>query len=147
MAELAQLDEKTSVAGQIAPGDVADIAASGIALIVNNRPDGEAMFGQAPASKIEAEALKHGLAFIDLPFAAPMLAPEHVAKFAEILQATDGRILVYCRSGSRSTMLWAAAKVALGTPIETVIAQAAAAGYDLRQATHAIKALAGSAAV
>ncbi len=147
MASFAKLDEKISVAGQITPADVAELAASGFKVIVNNRPDGEAMFGQPAASEVEAEAQKHGLGFVNLPFSSSTLTPGHVVKFAEVLQTADGPILAYCRTGTRSTMLWAAASVALGKPVDEVIAKAAAAGYNLGPNAPAIEALARAAKV
>jgi uncharacterized protein (TIGR01244 family) len=147
MADLIPIDEKTFVAGQIQPDEVEDIAQQGIKLIVNNRPDGEAYFGQPPAKDIEAEALRHGLAFVNLPFTMATLTPEHVATFAEILNGTDGRILAYCRTGNRCTLLWAAANVALGAPLEAVIAQAMEAGYDLRPAAQLVHDLGSSTVV
>ena len=78
---------------------------------------------------------------------AATLTPEHVAVFAEALSHADGRILAYCRSGNRSSMLWAAANVALGAPVEAVLQQAADAGYELRPAAEFIHDLGSSAVV
>jgi uncharacterized protein (TIGR01244 family) len=147
MADLIPIDEKTFVAGQISPDDLEEIAAQGIKLIVNNRPDGEAYFGQPAAKDIEAEAAKHGIAFVNLPFTMATLTPEHVSTFAEILSGTDGQILAYCRTGNRCSLIWAAANVALGAPIEAVIAQAAEAGYDLQPAAQLVSDLGNSTVV
>jgi uncharacterized protein (TIGR01244 family) len=43
-------------------------------------------------------------------------------------------VLAYCRSGNRSSMVWAAAKIGQGTAVEQVVEKAANAGYDLRGA-------------
>jgi sulfide:quinone oxidoreductase len=134
MADLVPLDEITSVAGQIQLDELEELAASGIRVIVNNRPDGEAFFGQPKARDMEEEAARHGMAFASLPFTMQTLTPEHVSEFARILKDADGPILAYCRTGNRSSLLWAAAQVALGAPIEAVLAQALEAGYDLRPA-------------
>ena len=147
MADLIPVDEKTFVAGQIQPDELAAIAAEGVTLIVNNRPDGEVPCGQPAAKEIEAEAGKHGMTFVNLPFVMATLTPAHVATFAEILTRADGRILAYCRTGNRSITLWAAANVALGAPLDAVIAQAAEAGYDLRPAAAFIDGLGKSAVV
>jgi uncharacterized protein (TIGR01244 family) len=147
MADLIALDEKTFVAGQIQPDDVEEIAALGIKLIVNNRPDGEAFQGQPAARDIETEAARHGLAFVNLPFTMATLTPEHVAAFAEILNGADGQILAYCRTGNRCSLLWAAANVALGAPLEAVIEQAMEAGYDLRPAAQLLHDLGNSTVV
>jgi uncharacterized protein (TIGR01244 family) len=147
MVDLVPIDEKTFVAGQIQLSDLAEIAGEGIELIVNNRPDGESAFGQPAAKDIEAEAAKHGLAFVNLPFSMPTLTVVHVATFAQILSGAGGPVLAYCRTGNRSSMLWAAASVALGAPLEAVLAQAAEAGYDLRPAAQLIQDLGASAVV
>ncbi|WP_170937116.1 MULTISPECIES: TIGR01244 family sulfur transferase [Rhodomicrobium] len=138
MAELIPIDEKTSVAGQIQLDELEELAASGIKVIVNNRPDGEAFFGQPKAKDLEEEAARHGVAFFNLPFTMQTLTPELVAEFAKILKDADGPILAYCRTGNRSSLLWAASQVALGAPIEAVLAQAQDAGYDLRPAEQLI---------
>ena len=147
MLNMITLDEHTLVAAQIKPADFADIAKAGIRLVVNNRPDGEALMGQPSADKIEAAADEHGIAFLNLPFTMNTLTPEHVARFAEMLNKTEGRVLAYCRSGSRSSMLWAAARVANGAEVDAVLAQAQAAGIDLAQARAMIDSLGKAAAV
>ena len=147
MADLVSIDEKTFVSGQIQPEDFEEIAAEDVRLIVVNRPDGEAPFGQPTAKELEAEAARHGIAFLNLPFTAPTLTPEHVAIFAEALSNADGKILAFCRTGNRSSMLWAAANVALGAPLSAVIEQAADAGYDLKPAAAFIRDLGNSAVI
>jgi uncharacterized protein (TIGR01244 family) len=147
MADLVSIDEKTFVSAQIQSEDLDEIAAEGVKLIVNNRPDGEAPFGQPTAKELEAEAARHGIAFLNLPFTAPTLTPEHVAVFAEALSHADGKILAFCRSGNRSSMIWAAANVALGAPLDAVLRQAADAGYDLRPAAGFIRDLGNSAVI
>jgi uncharacterized protein (TIGR01244 family) len=147
MADLVAVDEKTFLSGQIQPDDLEEIAAEGVKLIVNNRPDGEALLGQPKAKTLEAAAARHGIAFLNLPFTAPTLTPEHVAIFAEALSNADGKILAFCRSGNRSSMLWAAANVALGAPLDAVLEQAADAGFDLKPAAALIRDLGNSAVI
>lgn len=133
MAEIVRLDDTVFVAGQIAPGDIAGIAALGVRLIVNNRPDGEALFGQPTAAELQAEAERHGIGFVNIQFPTANIGSGHTAKLAEILKTEHEPLLIFCRSGTRSTMLWAAAQVALGRSLEEAIEKAAQAGYDLRQ--------------
>lgn len=147
MAELIPIDEKTFISGQVQCSDLDEIAASGVKLIVNNRPDGEAWTGQPSAREMEAEAARYGIAFLNLPFTAGTLSPEHVATFAEALSHADGKLLAYCRSGNRSAMLWAASNVALGAPLEAVLQQAVDAGYELRPAAQYIFDLGNSAVI
>ena len=47
------------------------------------------------------------------------------------IEQADGKILAYCRSGTRSTLLWALARAAKGDHPAVLSEQAADAGYDL----------------
>ncbi len=51
---------------------------------------------------------------------------------ARLLEAAEGPVLAYCKSGTRSILAWAMAQTASGTlrPDEA-LAMAAKAGYDL----------------
>jgi len=100
-----RLDDRMFVAGQIQPGDVPALAEQGVTMIVNNRPDGEEP-GQLTGAEIEA--------------------------MAEALGASGGAVLAFCKSGTRSTYLWALARAAGGEEVEQLAAKAGAAGYDLR---------------
>jgi uncharacterized protein (TIGR01244 family) len=146
MLNMISLDDRTLVAGQIQPGDIDTIAKAGVRLVVNNRPDGEALMGQPKAEKIEEAANAAGISFLDLPFNMKTFSPEIVASFANALAANEGRVLAYCRSGSRSSMLWASAQVANGANVDEVLAQAQAAGIDLSQARDMIEVLGKTAA-
>jgi uncharacterized protein (TIGR01244 family) len=122
-----RLDEGTFVSGQIAPEDVARIAGTGVRTIVNNRPDGEEP-GQPVSREIEAAARAAGLAYRWIPVAHG-LGPGQIEAMADALDA--GPALAFCRSGTRSTYLWALARASRGHAGETLLRQAAEAGYDL----------------
>jgi uncharacterized protein (TIGR01244 family) len=68
-----------------------------------------------------------------------------VAKLAEALENANGRVLAYCRSGTRSTLLWALARASLGDDPDTLTAAAASAGYDVGPVRPAMDALAARA--
>lgn len=123
------LDAKTSVAGQILPGDLPALAAAGIGMIVNNRPDGEEP-GQPEASEIAAAAAAAGLAYRHIPISGGFNLDDVLA-MAEALDAADGRLLAFCKSGTRSAFLWALARSEQGAPAGELIAAAAGAGYDI----------------
>ena len=129
MTPLRRLDPTSLVAGQILPEDLAAVAAEGVTLIVNNRPDGEEP-SQPSAAAIEAAARAVGLDYRHIPVAGGF-SPDQVAAMAKALAGADGQVLAFCRSGTRSTYLWALARAQQGEPAETLAAQAAAAGYDL----------------
>lgn len=123
------LDESILVSGQIAPEDIAQAAAQGVTLIVNNRPDGEEP-GQPAGAQIAAAAEAAGIAYRHIPVAGG-LSPDQVAAMGEALAETDGKVLAFCRSGTRSTYLWALARASEGADGAEIIERAAAAGYDL----------------
>jgi uncharacterized protein (TIGR01244 family) len=122
------LDDRTLVSGQIGPDDVAAAQALGVTTIVNNRPDGEEP-GQPAAAEIEAAARTAGLDYRHIPIAGGF-SPEQVAAMAEALRH-DGKTLAFCRTGTRSTFLWALARKAEGDDGAAIIEAARAAGYDL----------------
>jgi uncharacterized protein (TIGR01244 family) len=124
-----RLDEKTLVAGQIRPEDVAAMAASGVTAIVNNRPDGEEP-GQPTGAEIAEAAAAAGIAYRHIPIAGGFNMDDVMA-MADALDSAGGTTLAFCRSGTRSTFLWALARAERGAARDALIEQAAAAGYDL----------------
>jgi uncharacterized protein (TIGR01244 family) len=122
-----RLEETVFVAGQIAPADVAEAARKGIVSIINNRPDGEEP-GQIAGAEIAAAAEAAGLAYVHIPVAGGF-SEQQVAAMAAALER--GPALAFCRSGTRSTYLWALARAAGGADAEALIARARDAGYDL----------------
>lgn len=130
-----QLDAKTFVAGQIAAADLAEAKASGVTLIVNNRPDGEDA-GQPTSAEIEAAARAAGLDYRHVPIDRGM-GPTHVEAMREAMHAAgDGKLLAYCRSGMRSTLAWAVACREEGVPRAEVEEKAHNAGFSLAAIDH-----------
>jgi uncharacterized protein (TIGR01244 family) len=124
-----RLDEVTLVAPrQIGVADIPGLAAQGIRLIVNNRPDGEEP-GQPASADIEAAARAAGLGYRHIPVAGGFPA-NRVEAMAEALE--HGPVLAFCRTGTRSTYLWALARALRGADPESLLRGAAEAGYDLR---------------
>ena len=124
-----RLTEMLSVCGQISPGDVQAAKDAGFTKIICNRPDGEDS-GQPAASEVEAAAREAGLEFYHNPVAPGSVTPDAVRTQGEIIGGADGKVLAYCGSGQRATVLWM-----LSNPdnlsADKRIERAAAAGYDL----------------
>lgn len=125
-----KLDDDVSVAGQITPDDVAAAAARGFAAIVNNRPDDEQP-GQPGGGEIAAAARAAGLAYRAIPVDHSGFSEAQVIAMGDALAQADGPVLAFCRSGTRSTFLWALARARMGDDGAVLAAKAAAAGYDL----------------
>ncbi|HEV7659003.1 MAG TPA: TIGR01244 family sulfur transferase [Allosphingosinicella sp.] len=104
-----ELDGKTLVADrQLQASDMAAAVARGVTLVVNNRPDGEEP-DQPLAAEIEAAAGAAGLDYTHIPISGE-ISDDKVAALSAALAQTEGRALLFCRSGTRSTHLWALAR-------------------------------------
>lgn len=126
-----QINSTVYAAPQIVPGDVAEAKAMGVKLIINNRPDAEEI-GQPEGADIEAAARAAGLHYIAIPVThAGFSTPQVDAMRAALDESGDGKVLAFCRSGTRSTLLWALAEAKDGKDPEDIAASAAAAGYDV----------------
>ena len=127
--ELKKINDKISVSPQIAATDVDAIRQAGFVAIVNNRPDGESP-DQPPNAEIEAAAKAAGLAYYFIPMGREGVSPEMIAETRAALEGSEGPVLCFCRSGTRSTTLWALSQAGtLGA--EEIISAAAGAGYDM----------------
>jgi uncharacterized protein (TIGR01244 family) len=127
--ELKEINDTVCVSGQIEPGDLKKIKQAGFVAIVNNRPDNEVP-GQPTGAEIEAAAKAIGLAYYHVPMGREGVTPEMIAATRSALQTSDGKVLCYCRTGTRSTTLWALSQAG-ALPADDIIAAAASAGYDL----------------
>jgi uncharacterized protein (TIGR01244 family) len=125
-----KLDETISVAGQVSPEDIAAAAAQGFTFVINNRPDDEQP-GQPSGAEIAAAAAAAGLGYRAIPITHAGFSDDQVAAMQEALSAAPGPVLAFCRSGTRSTLVWALARSRMGDDADTLSAKAAAAGYDL----------------
>ena len=130
MSDFRQLTDDFWASPQIGVADVAEAKAHGIALIVNNRPEGEAP-DQVPGEAIEAAARAAGLAYCAIPVTHAGFSEAQVRAMAAAIGEARGPVLAYCRSGTRSTLLWALAQAAEGEDPDTIAASAAAGGYDV----------------
>ena len=130
-----QLDPKTMVSGQVAPHEVAGLAEQGITILVNNRPDGEEP-GQPLASEIEAAAEQAGIAYRFVPILRG-IGPADVECMQEAMRdAGDGKLLAFCRSGTRSALALALAKREDGCERDEIERSLADAGIDSGPIAH-----------
>ena len=118
MTQFRRVTDQFSVSPQIAVDDVAQAAAQGVVLIINNRPDGEDP-AQPQGAEIEAAARAAGLDYVAIPVRG---GPD----------AAQAQAQAYCRSGTRSIVTWAIGQAQSGVmDRQTLIALGAEAGYDL----------------
>ena len=125
-----QLTERVYASPQIELAEVAEAARAGFGLIINNRPDDESD-DQVPGAEIAAAAAAAGLAYVAIPVTHAGYSEAQVAAMAQALASTAAPVLAYCRSGTRSTLLWALAEASCGQSPHALAAAANHAGYDL----------------
>ena len=127
--ELKRINQHVTVSPQISPEDVAAIKAAGFVAIINNRPDGEAP-DQPSSDTIQKAAQAAGLVYHYIPLGREGVSPDMVERTKSALEGSEGPVFCYCRSGTRSTTLWALSEAGK-KPASEIIAEAAGAGYDM----------------
>ncbi len=127
--DIKALTESLSVTAQVHASDIDAIVAAGFRSLICNRPDGESP-DQPGAVEIEAAALAAGLAFRNLPAESGKVTDEQGAAFGRLLEALPRPVLAYCRTGTRSTTMWALSQAA-HAPLPFILERATRAGYDM----------------
>lgn len=127
--DIRPLDETLSASPQIDPSDLSAIAARGFRSVISNRPDGEEA-GQPTAADIRAAAEGAGLVFAHVPVVGGAIADGDIAAFQAALADLPAPVFGFCRTGTRTTTLWALSKAGT-TPADVLIERARSAGYDL----------------
>jgi uncharacterized protein (TIGR01244 family) len=130
-----QLDDRTMVSGQIQPDEVAGLAEQGVTMLVNNRPDGEDA-DQPLAGAIEEAAAAAGISYRHVPIVRG-IGPADVDAMHEAMRGTgDGKLLAFCRSGTRSALTWALARRKAGGSREEIEARVTEAGFNVAPIAH-----------
>jgi uncharacterized protein (TIGR01244 family) len=130
MSEFRRVTDQLSVSPQIAISDLAQAAAQGFKLVINNRPDGEDA-GQPTSAEMEAAAKAAGLAYAHIPVRGGP-TPDQVEAERLLLEDAPGPVLAFCRSGTRSIVTWSIGQALAGTRTrEELIGLGEIAGYDL----------------
>lgn len=120
-----KLDDSLYVAGQISLNDIDALAESGIKTIINNRPDNEEP-GQLTQQDASQHAAQHGVNYVYLPMAnGQPMSPTLIEDFKSVLDNTSEPVLAHCRSGMRSSFIWALGQIANGDMTVDQVIQAA----------------------
>ncbi|MEP3856038.1 MAG: TIGR01244 family sulfur transferase [Porticoccus sp.] len=128
--EIKRINDSYSVSGQISPADIDKLVEAGIRSIVCNRPDGEGA-DQPNFSEIEQAAQARGMETYYLPVTSGKVLDEDAAKFGKLMQTLPQPVHAYCRSGMRSTTLWALNEGARQADLQQILKSARDAGYDM----------------
>lgn len=130
------LSDTLTVSAQVRTADLEQLRSNGITILVCNRPDGESR-DQPSVEVITQAAAKLGIKVVPIPFRSGEQTAEQLTEFAELLssaEAAGNKVHAYCRTGNRSTCLWAAVSVSDGVPVAEVLARAKECGFDVAEA-------------
>lgn len=94
-----------SVSPQISAEDIPSIASAGFTCIICNRPDAENPPSHY-AAELEQAAKAAGLEFIINPLTHDTMTPDRLSLQRQTLEGSEGKVLAYCASGTRSTVAW-----------------------------------------
>lgn len=130
MSDFRKLSETMLASPQLRLEDIASAAATGVTLIINNRPDGEAL-GQPKGADIAAAAKAAGIDYVEIPIRGLGVGPADLDAFDKAVAAHEGPVLAFCRTGTRSTIVRSYARARAGEAADAIIEEAAAAGYDI----------------
>ncbi|MCO6416130.1 TIGR01244 family phosphatase [Siccirubricoccus sp. KC 17139] len=126
-----------SVAPQITPGEVAELAARGFRTVVCNRPDGEGP-DRPNFAEIDRACRTAGLEAAYLPLACGTVRDEDARAFGQLLDRLPKPALAFCRTGARSATLWSLSEAARGRPVPEIPGLAKALGDDMKDVARRI---------
>jgi sulfide:quinone oxidoreductase len=124
------LTDSLSVAPQIAPADLAELAAQGYRSVICNRPDGESA-DQPLFEEFERAAAAAGLQIRHLPAESGKVTDEQGQAFGALMGELPKPVVAFCRTGMRSVTMWALWQSGQ-LPLPQILERAAKVGYDLK---------------
>ncbi|HEY9578487.1 MAG TPA: TIGR01244 family sulfur transferase [Rhizorhapis sp.] len=129
MTQPKRLSDRLSVTSQVNPASMKALADAGFRSVISNRPDGEEP-GQPDWATIEQAASEAGMEARHIPVTPGAIRDDDAARFRAALDGLPGPTVAFCRTGTRSAMLWALSNADERSRDE-LIATAADAGYDI----------------
>ncbi len=128
--EIKTLTSNLSISPQVLVSEIQVIARAGFKAIICNRPDGEGP-DQPSFKEIEQAANQYGLEAKYLPAESGKVRDEEGQAFGQLLNALPGPVLAYCRTGMRSTTLWALSQAG-STSLPHILEASQKAGFDMK---------------
>ncbi len=127
--DIRRITENYAVSPQIEPAHMAAIAAAGFTTVINNRPDAEITPEIADGAMQEA-ASAAGLNYVFNPVINGGLSLEMVENQSNAIAGSGGPVLAYCRTGTRSSIVWALGQAG-HQPTGDIITALQNAGYQV----------------
>jgi uncharacterized protein (TIGR01244 family) len=132
---IVKLTENLAVSAQISLDDVAQIAAAGYKVLINNRPDGED--SHQPAGALIATAAEAaGMEYHHIPITAASFPGPDLEAITALFDDPSRPVLAFCRSGTRCANLWVAGVA--DSDLAGAMKVASQCGFDLGMASSLI---------
>jgi sulfide:quinone oxidoreductase len=128
--DIKALTPHLSITPQVMVAELEAVAQMGFKAIICNRPDGEGP-DQPSFSEMQQAALAHGLQMRYLPAESGKVRDEDGKAFGELLATLPAPVLAYCRTGMRSTTMWALSQSGI-TPLPQILEASQKVGFDMK---------------
>ena len=128
--DIKNLTPNLGVSAQILASDLPALADAGFKSLICNRPDGEGP-DQPSFAEIAQAAGRLGLQASYLPAETGKVRDEDGRAFGALLHTLPGPVLAYCRTGMRSTTMWALSQAG-ATPLPQILEASRKAGFDMQ---------------
>jgi len=116
------------VADQLHPEDMTALADLGIRAVINHRPDGESD-DQPGRDALAAAAAAAGIDYREAPVSTLEVSETELTRTRDALQALDGPVCAFCRSGGRAALCWAYVQLG-GSCTQSIVDAVVGAGFD-----------------
>ena len=128
--DIKALTPHLSISPQVMVAELEAVAQMGFKAIICNRPDGEGP-DQPSFKEIQTAALALGIQMSYLPAEAGKVSDADGKAFGELLATLPAPVLAYCRTGMRSTTMWALSQSGI-TPLPQILEASQKVGFDMK---------------
>jgi len=128
--DIKALTPHLSITPQVLVAELEAVSQMGFKAIICNRPDGEGP-DQPSFKEMEQAALTLGMQMRYLPADAGKVSDADGKTFGELLATLPGPVLAYCRTGMRSTTMWALSQSGI-TPLPQILEASQKVGFDMK---------------
>ncbi len=127
--EIRYITSDFAVSPQVDADDMKAIATEGFVAVINNRPDAEVPV-ELRSESMRAAAEAAGLSYVENPVINGAMTMDMVQRQHEATDAYEGPVLAWCRTGTRSSIVWALGRAG-HLPTNEIMQSLARAGYEL----------------
>jgi len=133
-----KLSDQYYVLPQIAVSEIASYIAQGFDVIINNRPDNESE-GQPLSKDLANKANELGIRYVHNPVDLSKLSQQQLDLQQDAVFSSK-KVLAFCRTGTRSSVLWVLNNQDENT-FDELVANVNAKGFDLSRCLPAMEKL------